>query len=38
MRNWLIHGYAVVDLGIVWQTVTDDVPAMKIAVDALLAR
>jgi len=38
MRNWLIHGEAVVDLGIVWQTVTDDVPAMKKAVEALLAR
>ncbi len=38
MRNWLIHGYAVVDLGIVWQTVTDDVPAMRKAVEALLAR
>jgi len=36
MRNWLIRGYAGVDFGIVWQTVTDDVPAMKEAVEALL--
>ncbi len=34
--NWLIHGYAVVELGIVWQTVTDDVPAMRRAVEGLL--
>jgi len=38
MRNWLIHGYAIVDLGIVWQTVTDDVPAMRRAIEVLLAR
>ena len=35
MRNWLIHGYAVVDLGIVWQPVTGDVPAMRNAVEGL---
>ncbi len=38
MRNWLIHGYAVVDLDIVWQTVADDVPAMRRALEDLLAR
>ncbi len=38
MRNWLIHGYAVVDLDIVWQTVVDDVPAMRQAIENLLAR
>ncbi len=38
MRNWLIHGYAVVDLGIVWQTVTGDVPTMRQAVEGLLPR
>ncbi len=38
MHNWLIHGYAVVDLDIVWQTVVDDVPAMWQAIEDLLAR
>ncbi len=37
MRNWLIHGYAVVDLDIVWQTVVDDVPAMRQGIEDLLA-
>lgn len=37
MRDWLIHGYAVVDPTIVWNTVVDDVPAMKHAVEGLLA-
>ena len=28
MRNRLIHGYDVVDLDIVWQTVTEEVPPL----------
>jgi len=28
MRNRLIHGYDVVDIGIVWQTVTEELPPL----------
>ncbi len=28
MRNRLIHGYDVIDLDILWRTITDDVPAL----------
>jgi uncharacterized protein with HEPN domain len=28
MRNRLIHGYDVVDTGILWQTVTSDIPPL----------
>jgi len=28
MRNKLIHGYDLVDLGILWDTVTDDLPQL----------
>ncbi len=28
MRNRLIHGYDVVDLDVLWQTVTDDIPQL----------
>ena len=28
MRNRLIHGYDVIDLDILWQTVTEDVPVL----------
>ena len=28
MRNRLIHGYDVVDLDIVWQTVTEELPSL----------
>jgi uncharacterized protein with HEPN domain len=36
MRNWLIHGYDVVDLNIVWDTVTLDFPDMITALDRIL--
>lgn len=28
MRNRLIHGYDVLDLDILWQTVTEDLPEL----------
>ncbi len=28
MRNMLIHGYEVVDLDVLWDTVTQDIPAL----------
>jgi len=28
MRNRLIHGYDVVDIGIIWQTVTEELPPL----------
>lgn len=37
MRNWLIHGYDVVDLDVVWDTVTTDIPKLKAVVVGLLA-
>ncbi len=37
MRNVLVHGYFDVDLDIVWQAVTRDVPALKPAILDLLA-
>ena len=35
MRNALAHGYFTVDLGIVWQTVQNDLPALRAQVAAL---
>lgn len=35
-RSALIHGYAHVDLTIVWDTVTNDLPAFKESVEKLL--
>ena len=37
MRNWLIHGYDVIDLDVVWDTLIVDLPKMKAVVQALLA-
>lgn len=36
MRNRLIHGYASVDVGIVWATVQADIPNMRDEVQRLL--
>ena len=36
MRNRIIHGYDEVDLGIVWETVANDLPALAAALDAAL--
>lgn len=35
MRNALSHGYFTVDLSIVWQTVQQDLPALRAQVAAL---
>lgn len=36
MRNALAHGYFNVDLAIVWQTIQNDLPALKAQVAALV--
>ncbi len=36
MRNRLIHGYFEVDTEIVWKTVTQEIPALMPALQALL--
>lgn len=38
MRNRLIHGYDSVDLAIVWQVVTGDIPDLLIVLDAAVAK
>ena len=35
-RDFLIHNYAKVNLNIVWQSVVDDIPAIRQAVVAIL--
>jgi uncharacterized protein with HEPN domain len=35
-RNFLVHDYMSVDLGVVWEIVMRDVPQLKIAVAAML--
>ncbi len=36
MRDKLIHGYATIDLDIVWQTVSEDVPPLRSELESLL--
>ena len=36
-RNVLIHGYAVLDHELVWRAIRGDLPALRVAVDSLLA-
>jgi uncharacterized protein with HEPN domain len=36
MRNRLIHGYDFVDYDILWQTVTEDLPALVAALEPLI--
>jgi uncharacterized protein with HEPN domain len=36
MRNILIHGYARIDDDVVWRTASEDVPALRKAIAALL--
>jgi uncharacterized protein with HEPN domain len=38
MRNRLIHVYFDIDLDRVWDTVTDDMPPLIAALEAILAR
>ena len=35
MRDKLIHGYATIDLDIVWRTVTEEVPHLRSKLDEL---
>jgi len=37
-RNVLIHGYAVIDRARVWRAVQDDLPALRAALEDLLAK
>jgi uncharacterized protein with HEPN domain len=37
-RNFLVHDYMGVDLGVVWEIVVRDVPVLKSAVDEILAQ
>ena len=37
MRNVLVHGYFEIDTDLVWDAVTRDVPALKPAIERLLA-
>lgn len=36
MRNWLAHGYDDVDLQVVWNTATKDLPKMKEQIKSLV--
>ena len=36
MRNRLIHGYDVVDLDIVWQTVTEELPSLITILEGIV--
>jgi uncharacterized protein with HEPN domain len=36
MRNRLIHGYVVVDLDIVWQTVTEELPSLITILEGIV--
>lgn len=35
MRNRLIHGYDVIDLDVLWDTITDDLPPLITALEEL---
>lgn len=36
MRNMLIHGYGAVDLKIVWETVQNNLPELKVEIQKIL--
>jgi uncharacterized protein with HEPN domain len=36
LRNVLIPGYAVVDAGLIWRAVQEDLPALKQTMERLL--
>ena len=36
MRNALAHGYFTVDLTIVWQTLQNDLPTLKVQLDSIV--
>lgn len=37
MRNRLVHGYETVDLKILWDTITDDLPPLIVELEQILA-
>ncbi len=37
LRNRLIHGYNAVDLDILWQIITSDLPPLIVALESILA-
>lgn len=38
MRTILVHGYFEIDTEVVWETVSRDVPSLRVAVEHLLAK
>ena len=38
MRNRLIHGYDVVDLDLLWDTVTEDLPSLISALEKMVEK
>lgn len=36
MRNFLIHGYDEIDLEIVWKTIHENLPPLKVSVEQIL--
>jgi uncharacterized protein with HEPN domain len=36
MRNRLIHGYFEINLDVVWETISQDLPQLLNAIDAIL--
>ena len=36
MRNFLIHGYLIVDLKVVWRTIELDLPRLRTAIERFL--
>lgn len=37
-RNFYVHAYGAIDVPAVWDTLTEDIPALKAACEAILAR
>lgn len=37
MRNIIAHAYGKFDLGVAWETITEDIPQLKATVEGLLA-
>lgn len=38
MRNRLIHGYDFVDIDILWQTITEDIPLLVVELERILPK
>lgn len=36
LRNFLIHGYDEIELDVVWKTIKDDLPKLKILIEKIL--